>query len=99
MSQTEATLNRSLQAIADASRRRILRALKERGGNALGKEAGLCASDIEQRISLTQPTVSHHMAVLTRAGLVQAKKIGQWVWYQRNEKALKALTDDLRQSL
>ena len=96
MSRTEAALNRSLLAIVDPTRRRILKALKERGANALGKEAGLCASDIEQRIHLSQPTISHHMSVLTRAGLVQAKKIGQWRWYQRDEKAIRELSEHLR---
>ena len=37
-----------LQAVADPTRRRILRALKERGGCAIGKDEGLCASDIEE---------------------------------------------------
>ena len=48
----------------------------------------MCASDIEQRIHLSQPTISHHMAILTKAGVVEAKKLGLWVWYRRNEGAL-----------
>lgn len=99
MPQTEAALNRRLHAIADPTRRRILKALKERGGCSIGKEVGLCAGDIEQRIHLSQPTISHHMAILTKAGLVQAKKIGQWMWYQRNEKTIKELCDGLREAL
>jgi len=49
----------------------------------------LCASDIEQPIPLSQPTVSHHMAMLSKAGLVDAKKIGLWRWYRRNETSLR----------
>jgi len=60
---------------------------------------GLCASDVEQRIHLSQPTISHHMAILTRAGVVEAKKIGLWRWYQRNETALREFVRALKKSL
>ena len=99
MGEADQSLNRTLQAIADATRRRILQALKERGGCSIGKEVGLCACDIEQRIHLSQPTISHHMSVLKKAGLVEAKKHGQWMWYRRNETALRTLARDLRESL
>jgi DNA-binding transcriptional ArsR family regulator len=99
MSHAEQALTRILQAIADPTRRRILQALKERGGCSIGKDIGLCASDIEERIHLSQPTISHHMAILKQAGLVQAKKHGQWMWYRRNEKALGDLTRKLRDNL
>jgi ArsR family transcriptional regulator len=60
---------------------------------------GLCASDIEQRIQLSQPTISHHMSILKKAGLVETKKLGQWRWYRRNESALHDFTRNLRESL
>ena len=85
MTSTEQDLNRILNAIADPTRRRILQALKEQGGCSIDKDVGLCASDIEKRIHLKQPTISHHMAILTKVGLVEAKKIGLWMWYRRNE--------------
>jgi len=65
MALIEHDLNRILNAIADPTRRRILQTLKEPGGCSIGKDVGLCASDIEQRIQLSQPTISHHMAILT----------------------------------
>lgn len=99
MSDQEQKLNLVLQAIADPTRRRILRALKERGGCSLDKEVGLCASDIEERVQLTQPTISHHMAVLTKAGLIQAQKLGQWMWYRRNEVTLREFTRKLKETL
>ena len=99
MTDTDHALTRVLQAIADPTRRQILHALKERGGCSLDKEVGLCASDIEMRVHLTQPTISHHMSILKAAGLVDAKKLGQWMWYRRNEPALRALTRKLRDSL
>jgi ArsR family transcriptional regulator len=99
MTDPEQALNRVLHAIADPTRRRILQALKERGGCSLGKDVGLCASDIEQRIHLSQPTISHHMSILKRAGLVEAKKMGQWMWYRRNETALREFARALRANL
>jgi len=92
-------MDRNLHAIADPARRRILEALKERGACSIDKEVGLCASDIEARLSLSQPTISHHMAVLTKAGLVEARKIGQWKWYRRNEDALGKLIKSLKATL
>jgi ArsR family transcriptional regulator len=99
MPDPEQTLNRALHAIADPTRRRILQALKERGACSIGKDVGLCASDIEVRVHLTQPTISHHMSILRKAGLVEAKKLGQWMWYRRNEKALREFSQKLRASL
>jgi ArsR family transcriptional regulator len=99
MAHTEHSLDRMLHAVADPTRRRILRALKARGECSIGKETGLCACDIEARIRLTQPTISHHMGILKKAGLVEAKKQGQWMWYRRNETALRELARDLRDTL
>jgi DNA-binding transcriptional ArsR family regulator len=99
MTFSEQELDRIFHAIADPTRRRILQALKELGGCSIGKDVGLCASDIEQRIHLSQPTISHHMAILTKAGLVEAKKLGLWVWYRRNEAALRDFGRSLRKGL
>jgi DNA-binding transcriptional ArsR family regulator len=103
MSSTEFSLDRALHAIADPTRRRILLALKE--GEAAAKaarqktDACLCAGDIEERVRLSQPTISHHMGILTKAGLVEATKKGQWRWYRRNEKAIRGMVKALRGKL
>jgi DNA-binding transcriptional ArsR family regulator len=98
------SLDRALHAIADPTRRRILGALKHRdpvstSASTIGKHTGLCAGDIEERVHLSQPTISHHMAILIKAGLVDAEKQGQWRWYRRNEKALRRLVKNLRTQL
>jgi DNA-binding transcriptional ArsR family regulator len=106
MSSSEASLDRALHAIADPTRRRILQALKE--GEAEAKTTGpktggagpcLCAGDIEARVRLSQPTISHHMAILTKAGLVEATKKGQWRWYRRDKKAIRLMVKTLRGKL
>jgi ArsR family transcriptional regulator, arsenate/arsenite/antimonite-responsive transcriptional repressor len=102
----ETSLDRALHAIADPTRRRILQALKEglvaakaAGKNAAGHESCLCAGDIEERMHLTQPTISHHMAILTKSGLVEAAKQGQWRRYRRNEKAIRLMMKTLKGKL
>jgi ArsR family transcriptional regulator len=92
-------LTAMLRAIADPVRRRILALLKEPGCCAIGKSTGMCACDVEAAVSLSQPTISHHMAVLCKAGLVEAEKVEQWMWYRRNEKALRSLASLLRKSI
>jgi DNA-binding transcriptional ArsR family regulator len=94
MSVSDAFLDRALHAIADPTRRGILLALKA-GKN----KAPLCAGDVEECVHLSQPTVSHHMAILTKAGLVEATKKGQWRWYRRNEKAIRQVAKTLRGKL
>jgi DNA-binding transcriptional ArsR family regulator len=99
----DASLDRALHAIADPTRRRILLVLREGGAEAkvAGRKEGscLCGGEIEERIHLSQPTISHHMAILTKAGLVEAKKQGQWRWYRRNEKAIRQVVKTLRGKL
>jgi DNA-binding transcriptional ArsR family regulator len=104
MSSSEASLDQALQAIADPTRRRILQVLRESAAEA--KKSGrnspgacLCGGEIEERIRLSQPTISHHMTILTKAGLVEANKQGQWRWYKRNEKAIRQIVKMLRGKL
>jgi DNA-binding transcriptional ArsR family regulator len=111
MANSRPDLHRLLHAIADPTRLRILEALKERPANATGRmqikpQPGhekkghcLCAGDIEERIRLSQPTVSHHMTILTKAGLVEAVKQGQWRWYRRNQSTVRHLLKALRSKI
>lgn len=89
----------TLRAIADPTRLKILRLLKQKGQCSIGKSEGMCARDIQDQIKLSQPTISHHMSILTKAGLVHAEKQGLWMWYVRNEKSLDQLADELRASV
>ena len=93
------SLDRTLHAIADPTRRRILQALKATSSSEKASGSCLCAGDIEVRMQLSQPTISHHMAILTRAGLVEAAKQGQWRRYRRNEKAIRKMVKTLRGAL
>ena len=99
MADAPPNLDRFLRAIADPTRRRILRALKEEGACSIEKKTGLCAYDIEQRVKLAQPTVSHHMRILEKANLVEAKREGHWRWYRRNEKSIAEMMKGLKGQL
>jgi len=88
---TDKQLITALKAVADPARLRILRLLKEKGRCSIGKGVGMCACDVQDHVKLSQPTISHHMAILRQAGLVVAEKHGLWMWYRRNEKSLKEL--------
>lgn len=102
---TDASFDRALHAIADPTRRRILRALKEGAPAKAGEKSAaglgpcLCAGDLQETIRLSQPTISHHMAILCKAGLVESTKRGQWRWYRRNEKAIQLVVKALKGKL
>ena len=42
----------------------------------------VCACDLAGPVERSQPTVSHHMALLTDAGLVTRDKRGKWAYYR-----------------
>lgn len=42
----------------------------------------ICICDFTAGLDLTQPTISHHMARLREAGLVESEKRGIWVYYR-----------------
>ena len=63
-----------LSAIADPTRLRILRQLTDVGA--------CCACDIADNCPVSQPTVSHHLRLLARAGLVRSRRDGAHVVYR-----------------
>lgn len=96
-------LSLALRAVADPTRRKILRMLqpgapRKNPGKSVEQD-GCTASDIGQRIKLAQPTISHHMKILKNAGLVETSKQGTWVRYRRVETALRTLRKGLLEEL
>lgn len=70
-----------LRALADPSRLRIVEMLREREQ---------CVCHLLERLGLTQGTVSHHMAVLKRVGLVRDRRDdsdARWVYYSLTPEA------------
>ncbi len=67
----------------------ILKALSDR--NRLGivdmlSCGELCACRLLEHFHITQPTLSHHMKVLTDCGLVVGRRDGVWMYYSLNRK-------------
>ena len=96
---TDDAVTEMLRAIADPVRRRILEMLKQPGCCSIDRKTGLCACDIEREFDLSQPTISHHLGILRQAGLIEAEKVGQWMWYRRNEPAVRRLARALGNAL
>ena len=67
------------QALSDQTRLRIL--------ELLSKEEK-CVSEICRHFAITQPSVSHHLDILKRAGLVTSRKIGREVHYSYNRETI-----------
>lgn len=92
-----------LKALANPLRRQILSWLRDPARYFPQQEhhtgAGVCAGQIEARAGLSQSTVSAHLAVLARAGLVSTRRVGQWVFYQRDEAAIEAFLQHLARDL
>lgn len=82
------------KALANPMRREILGWLREPqayfADQELPLDQGVCAGKIDARCGLSQSTVSAHLAVLQKAGLVSSKRIGQWVFFKRNEAVIEA---------
>ncbi|AWB44200.1 transcriptional regulator [Paenibacillus sp. CAA11] len=60
---------------------------------------GVCVGSIQEKAGLSQSTTSQYLAMLQRAGLLEAKRIGQWTYYRRNEEALRELAAWIKRDL
>ena len=69
------SLNNTLQALSDPTRRKILELLKKRD---------LSVSDIADNFDIKLPSVSHHLSVLKQSGLVTFQRKGQELIYSLN---------------
>ncbi len=73
-------------ALADPVRLRVLSIL------AASPEGEVCVCDLVGPLGKSQPTISHHMKILSEAGLVRGDRRGKWVWYSVNRQRLAALS-------
>jgi len=67
------------KAMADQTRQEIMRLLCCQW---------LCVGDVVDQIGVSQPTVSHHLAILREAGLVNTRREGKQVFYSLNQDAV-----------
>lgn len=73
---------RVAKALGDPTRFRMLRAIARRDETS--------CQELTALFRLAQATVSHHLKVLAHAGLVSARKQGQFHYYRVHRDALEA---------
>ena len=78
--------NRAFRALADETRREILRLLRD---------GPLASGEIAERFDSSWPTVSRHLAVLRDAGLVVTERHGQEIRYELNTSVFQDLIQHL----
>lgn len=79
------TLARQFAALADPVRLRLVSLLATADGGAV------CACDLVAPVGRSQGTVSHHLKVLTSAGVTRSEKRGRNVWYSVVPETMEAL--------
>ena len=78
-----------LKVLADAARLRLLSLIAARpGGEA-------CACELIEPLGLSQPTVSHHLKVLTTAGLLHREQRGVWAYFRVEPEQLAGIREAL----
>ncbi len=85
-----------LKALSNEKRLKILQWLKEPKRNFKSSHCdvekdGVCVGLIEEKIGLSQSTVSQYLMLLQQAGLITTERRGQWTFCKRNEKTIKEL--------
>ncbi len=65
-----------LKALADPTRLRLVSLVAAHEG------AEACVCDLIEPVSLSQPTVSHHLRVLVEAGILSREQRGKWAYYR-----------------
>lgn len=81
------TLADAFKALADPTRVRMV--------NLLARNGELCVCDVQEHFDLAQPTISHHLSVLRKAGLVRSETRGRWAFYRVVPEAIAALSGAL----
>lgn len=76
-----------LKAIADPTRLRLISLIQSHDGG----EA--CVCELTGPLGRTQPTVSHHLKVLTDAGIIERQKRGVWAYYKAVPATLRTIAE------
>jgi len=79
----------AFKAIADPGRLRLLSFIAGQPG------AEACVCHLVGPLGLAQPTVSHHLRVLTEAGLLARERRGTWMFYRLVPERVEALRQAL----
>jgi ArsR family transcriptional regulator len=83
-------VNRAFRALADPTRRKIVRLLRERRRTS---------GEIADAFHSSWPTISRHLAVLRSAGLIVRERKGQFIEYDVNTTVLQEVIELLLDSV
>ncbi|MEM5369656.1 helix-turn-helix transcriptional regulator [Paraburkholderia azotifigens] len=87
----------AIKALAHPFRRKVLEWLADPEKYFSAPEytafRSVSAGMLHTRSGLSQSTVSGHLSQLEKAGLIDARKVGQWTFFSRNETALREFAD------
>lgn len=76
-----------LLAMADKTRQEII--------TLFASQKEICANDIAKNFVLSRPTISHHLNLMKRAKLLNARKVGKIVYYSFNKSYVIKLMDSI----
>lgn len=82
-----ADLATRFKALSDPARLRILSLIAARDE--------VCGCELVEPLGLAQPTVSHHLKVLTEAGLLSRERRGRWIHYSVDAASVEGLREAL----
>ena len=91
------------KALSNPTRLDILRWLKDPEANfpphqELGHfDDGVCGQYIQDKSGLSQPTISHYLSGMHKAGLLITTRHGKWTYFKRNEKMIAEYLNSLRE--
>lgn len=71
-----------LKALADPVRLRLVSMLVST------PDREICACDLPELLGRAQPTVSHHLGLLVRAGILEREQRGKWAWFRARPERL-----------
>lgn len=75
--------------LSDPIRLRILSLI------ANAPDATMCGCELPEILDRSQPTVSHHLSLLTEAGLLTREQRGKWAWFSVESARVSVLRDSL----
>ena len=75
------TLAAGFRVLADPTRLRLFSLI------ANAPDGEMCACDVTAPVGRSQPTVSHHLSILTDAGLLAREQRGKWAWFRCGPRA------------
>lgn len=75
----------SFKALSEPARLRLLSLIQAQ------PDGEACVCNLIDPLGLSQPTVTHHLQVLHRVGLLEREKRGVWVYYRVVREAMDAL--------